>query len=254
MQAELTHLSYSSISAYLGCGQSWYYRYIEKVPTPTAPELVFGSAVHNTVERYIATRQPLLEAWGECWTMQLEREPSIEWGAATPEEYANDGVRLLGNAKVQEALAAVAGTCGDTPTIERRIEMRVPGVPVPIIGYIDILDSQGIPGDLKTSARSWTADRAQSELQSLFYLTALNQLGETVPGWRFKHYVLVKTKTPQFQMFEHSHSLGEMFWMIGLVQRAWQGIERGVYLRCPDSWKCSARYCDYWGLCRGHSA
>lgn len=254
MPPELDHLSYSSISAYLSCGQAWNFRYVQHIPTPTAPELVFGSAVHNTVERYIQTKQPLLDVWNECWAAQVAKEPSIEWGAATPEEFANDGTRLLGNAKVQEALAAVAATCGESPVVERRIEMYVPGVPIPIIGYIDIMDGQGVPADLKTSARSWTADRAQSELQSLFYLAALNQLGETVPEWRFKHYVLVKTKTPQFQTFEHTHSLGEMFWMMGLIQRAWRGIERGVFLMNPDSWKCDARHCGYHHLCRGQSA
>lgn len=254
MAPELDHLSYSSVSAYLSCGQSWYYRYVEKIPTPTAPELVFGSAVHNTVERYIQTKQPLLDVWNECWAKQVESEQAIEWGASTAEEFANDGVRLLGNAKVQEGIAAVAAACGDTPTVERRIEMYVPGVPIPIIGYIDIMDGQGMPADLKTSARSWTADRAQSELQSLFYLAALNQLGETVPGWRFTHHILVKTKTPQLQTFEHSHSLGEMFWMMGLIQRAWQGIERDVYLMNPDSWKCDSKYCSYFHLCRGRSA
>jgi len=249
----LDHLSYSSISQYLSCGQSWYYHYVEHIPTPTAPELVFGSAVHKAVERYITTRRPLLDVWSECWRAQLESESSIEWVTSTPEEFANDGVRLLGNAKVQEAIATIAAQCGENPTVERRVEMHVPGVPVPIIGYIDIMTAGGVPGDFKTSARSWTQDRAQSELQSLFYLAALNQLGETVPGWRFRHYVLVKTKTPQFQTFEHTHSLGEMFWMMNLIQRAWKGIERDVYTMNPDNWKCSPKYCDYWHLCRGRS-
>jgi hypothetical protein len=253
MPPELDHLSYSSIAQYLSCGQSWYYRYIEKAPTTTSPELVFGSAVHKAIERYIQTKQPLLTLWGECWADQLGNESDIQWGTSTPYDFASDGIRLFSNERVQQMLAAIATGCGENPTVERRIEMHAPGVPIPIIGYIDIIDAQGVPADIKTSARAWTADRAQSELQSLFYLAALNQLGETVPGWRFRHYVLVKTKTPQFQTFEHLHSLGELFWMMGLIQRAWQGIEREVYLRCPDNWKCAPQYCSYWNLCRGNS-
>ncbi len=254
MPPELTHLSYSSVSTYLMCGRAWAFRYIEQIPTPTAPELVFGSAIHKAVEQHIVTKQPLLDLWSECWATQCAGEAEIAWGASTPEEFCNDGIRLLSNAKVQKALADIAGMCAETPVTERRIEMHVPGVPIPIIGYIDLMDRNGIPGDLKTSARSWTADRAQSELQSLFYLAALNQLGETVPSWTFRHYILVKTKTPQIQVFEHFHSLGEMFWMIELIQRAWRGIEQEIYLMNPSGWKCSPRYCEFWHLCRGRDA
>jgi hypothetical protein len=41
---ELDHLSYSSISSYLGCGQNWKFHYKDEIKTPTSPELVFGSA------------------------------------------------------------------------------------------------------------------------------------------------------------------------------------------------------------------
>ena len=76
-----------------------------------------------------------------------------------------------------------------------------------MVGYIDVITADGIPGDFKTSARTWTVDKALNETQPLFYLAALNQIGVREVNLRFRHYVFVKTKTPQFQVIEHSHTM-----------------------------------------------
>jgi hypothetical protein len=134
------------------------------------------------------------------------------------------------------------------------VELHVPGVPIPIIGYIDVVTADGVPGDFKTAARSWTQDQAQNELQSLFYLAALNQAGIATPGWMFRHYTIIKTKTPKFEAFEHCHKPGELMFLFDLIQRVWTGIERGVFALNPTGWKCSPSYCDFYSKCRGKYA
>ena len=243
------HLSYSSITAYLSCPRSWQFKYVEKAPTYATPELAFGSAIHEAVEKYvqqpIGERQPATAFWSSAWASATERQPVV-WGADNKEAHYNKGMDILSNEQIIYNLNTLQAT-----KIEEKVELRVPGVPIPIIGYIDIQTEDGIPGDFKTSARSWTQDRAQSETQSLFYLAALNQAGRTVPGWKFRHYIIVKTKTPQWQVFEHSHSPGEVFWLFGMIAAVWKGIEAGVFPENPGSWKCSANYCDFWTKCRG---
>ncbi len=54
---DLDHLSYSSVCTYLMCGQCWKKRYVDKIPAPTSPSLVFGGAFHETVEAYVAGRR-----------------------------------------------------------------------------------------------------------------------------------------------------------------------------------------------------
>jgi hypothetical protein len=250
----IEHLSYSSISAFLACGQAWRYHYLDKVPTPGVPELVFGSAFHNTVEEIVSTPPPAAdtwstktnELWSTHWNKQIESTPNIEWEKDTPEGYFNQGVKMLQSPEIIEGILSIKG--GE---IEKRVELKVPGVPVPIIGYIDVIDQNGIPYDLKTSSRAWTQDRALNELQPVYYLAALNQMGITVPGNRFVHCVFVKTKNPQFQRIETVHQSSEMFWLFGMIQNVWQGIEAGVFLKNPLSWKCDPIYCPYWHMCRG---
>ena len=51
---EIDHLSYSSIGSYLTCFRAWKYHYIDKLPEPTTPALIFSSAIHDTVEKLIS--------------------------------------------------------------------------------------------------------------------------------------------------------------------------------------------------------
>lgn len=263
MNPELDHLSYSSISSYLLCAANWKMHYLDKIKTPTSPALVFGSAFHNTVEGFIAANHQnsietlWLEKWNEQTTTLDEKGEVIErvdidWGADTPEYHCNEGLRLLANSEIKEAILSIkAGVDEFGPKVERLIELKVPGVPIPIIGYIDIISDDGIPGDFKTSKASWTPDKAEAETQPLFYLAAMNQMGIKTDGWRFKHYIFVKTKTPKFQLLEHAHNPSQLMWLFKMIANVWKGIEAGVYPENPNSWKCSQNWCDYWHLCRG---
>lgn len=251
----IEHLSYSSITTYLSCSAAWRFRYLDKVPVQTSPELVVGTTFHHVVEENVKGRTEgiytdMITAWTEEWKRQTETN-NISWESA-PEVYHNDGVRLLSSRDIQEGILSIkAAVDGDGAKIERKVTLQVPGVPVPVIGYIDVITSDGIPGDFKTSAKSWTSDKAVGEMQPLFYLAALNQAGITVPDYRFRHYVFVKTKTPQFQKIEHTHNLNQIMFMFKVIKNVWQGIERGVFIENPTGWKCSPGYCEYFSLCRG---
>jgi len=127
----------------------------------------------------------------------------------------------------------------------------VPGVPLPVIGYIDLMTADGVPGDFKTSRNRWTQGDAEGEIQPLVYLAALHQAGRPVAGNRFRHYVITKTKKPEVQVIEHRHTMMEIFWLFELIRRVWRGIEAEVFPVNPNAWLCSSRYCAYWTQCRG---
>ncbi|MCE5209004.1 MAG: PD-(D/E)XK nuclease family protein [Anaerohalosphaeraceae bacterium] len=259
----LDHLSYSSISSYLMCAANWKMHYIDKISGPTSTALIFGSAFHGAIEGYligqVKSEQPksLIEHWQESWKREttLEGQPrtDIDWMMDTPESMCNEGVRLLSNLDIQRGILSIKPLIGENgkPAIEAKIELHVPGVPIPIIGYIDVITADGVPGDFKTSSKSWSDDKAGDEIQTLFYLAALNQAGIKVPDWAFTHYVFVKTKTPQFQKFTHKHNPAQLMWLFKMIQNVWKGIEAGIFPENPGTWKCNPRYCEYWNLCRG---
>jgi hypothetical protein len=253
----IEHLSYSAISLYLSCPENFRRKYIAKEPTITTPALVFGSAFHDTVEQYLVGTRDLdsgtiTDIWQRTWAAQLEREPNCDWGADTPEQYHNDGIRLLSAPDVIRMIDGIRLRSDDNgPMVERKLTLTVPGVPVPIIGYMDIMTADGIPGDFKTSAYSWSQDKARGELQPAFYLAALNQMGHSVPGLRFRHYVVTKGKQPKAQVLEHQRTWDEILWLYELIQGVWNAIEKEVYPLNPSSWLCSPKYCSFWSGCRG---
>lgn len=248
---EIDHLSYSSITAYLDCPENWRRKYIAKEPTRSSPALAFGSAFHGTLEKLVCnTDVDPLSIWRGEWTRATEGQ-DIFWGTDTPEAVCNDGVRMIGHQIVLAEVRKIKPAWDEVgPKIERKVELRVPGVPVPIIGYIDIILEDGTPADFKTSSKSWTEAKASDSLQSLFYIAALNQAGEKV-NWKFQHIVFVKTKEPKVQIFEHKHSAGELIFLFDLIARVWRGVEHEVFPMNTGTWKCSPLYCDFFQDCRG---
>lgn len=246
----IDHLSYSSISMYLDCPEAWRRKYIAQEPTRKSSALAFGSAFHGTIERLIQNISPVNEVWKEEFNKAFGDDIALD-SDETREQHYNEGIRLLSNPDVQQTITNIRPKCDDAGTmIERKVELCVPGVPIPVIGYIDIILDDGTPADFKTSARSWTQDQANNSLQTLFYIAALNQAGFEV-NWRFKHFIFVKTKTPQAQTLEHSHKPGELFFLFELIRRVWQGIKGEYYPLNPTTWRCGEKYCDFYANCRG---
>jgi len=255
----IDHLSYSSISAYNECGMFWKFRYVDKIATPANGNLAFGSAWHNTIEAYLTGQEKdLMKAWDENWQKQLEA--NVEWGADDPATLYNMGVRWI-NEKITgdsnsdtmtKFLDSIEpGRMGDTYLVEKKVSLQVPGVDVPVIGYIDIITRDGVPGDFKTAGRSWTTDQAVGALQPLFYLGALNQEGIGVPDGRFRHYVFVKNKQLKIQIIETAHRIEELFFLFGVIAHTWKAIQAGVFVENPGSWKCKPGVCEFYNLCRG---
>jgi len=272
---ELQHLSYSSISAYLSCPAMWKFRYIDKLPTFGNANLFFGSVWHNTIEEYISISakgtDALVDIYRKRWDAQLEKEGErMTWN--TDEEGANftqgktwitDKPNFAEPLKDFPSMAAFLDTVipkkrknpgeKEKPLIvEEFVSLNVPGVPIPIIGFIDVITDDDIPTDFKTSGKSWNAGRAEDEMQPLFYLAALSQAGIRVPGRMFRHVVFVKNKTGcKVQSFTTVHNMAKLLWLYRVIEGVWQAIEKEAFPVNPTGWQCSKYYCDYWASCRG---
>lgn len=269
----MNHLSYSSISTYHLCPRSWRYHYVDKVKTPTATSLAFGGAFHDTIEAAISALAQgkasstetawLLQLWSEKWQAKIASE-QVAWGEETPESLAALGARMLGNSlevsgggpnrteTMPEFLSKIVPMMVESqPMIEQKISLSVPGVPVPIIGYIDIITADGVPADFKTAAKAWYADKALGELQPTYYLAALMQAGMPVPDNKFRYIIFTKTKQPKAQIIETKRTDGEILWLFEVIADTWQAIQAGSFPPNPCGWKCDPQWCDYWKMCRG---
>lgn len=259
------HLSHSSVTTYTSCARSWKYSYLQKVKTPSAPALMFGSAFHDAVEGYLVDLDmcegkditPLTERWRHAWGAQVSEAGEVDWGVSTEKEFLNLGLKMLKRQGIVAAIEDIMLFGGDdvpiADVVERKVEFTVPGVPVPVIGYIDVIDEDGVPIDLKTASRAWNAGREHDELQPAFYIAALDQGGwEHNPKSLFRYYIFTKTKSPEVYVLETSRSRADIQWCFGLIQDVWDGIENEIFPPTGiGSWKCSPKWCGYWPLCRG---
>lgn len=251
---DIDHLSYSSISTYLLCPRAWAYRYVDRVTTPSSPSLVFGSAVHGAVERMIrcehaGTTYDPAEIWREAWGDATRGE--VAWEADIPEEHATTGQTLVCHPDTRATVRALLPLVVDGAlAIEQRVELRVPGVPIPVIGFIDLITADGVVTDFKTAGKAWTEEKARAEEQPSFYLAALNQAGFTLnPEGQFRHVVWVKAAKPRVQVFVTRRSPQRLFRLFELIGQVWRGIEAGCFPAQTNTWKCAPRWCEYWARC-----
>lgn len=236
---------------------------------PKSSNLIFGSAFHDAVEEYIRDNdkpRPVSDIFEDTWQKQLEENQSISWYKKDTAEslealgakMAGDEIQVTGGGPNRKArnlsvfLNDVLPMIDDRgPVVERRVELQVPGVPVPIIGYIDMIASDGVPVDFKTAARKWYADKAHSELQPAFYLASLLQSGTPSPDGRFRYIVFTKTKSPVVQIIETKRTVAQLFWTMDLAREVWEAIQAGAFPPQPMLWKHSPDYCEYWDICQG---
>ncbi len=261
MAIEIDHLSYSSVSLYLSCPQAWRRRYVLMEQVPSSPVLVFGTAFHDALEHLICQtryRHESVEpadvfAW--CWLKATEGK-EIDWQGQNPLDLASAGTKMLTHPDVQRVLDGLMPMVDEQgPMIERQVALHVPGVPVPVIGYIDCITDEGIPLDIKTASRMWTQEQAEKELQPCFYLAALNQANfPHNPERAFIHWVTSKPGKQgngiKSQTFFTSRTVGDLFRLFETIFEVWKGIKAGAFPCNTNTWRCP-RYCEYAVLCVG---
>jgi hypothetical protein len=255
-ELRLDHLSHSSLHLFSDCGRAWRARYVDGLATPVTPALLLGSVFDACVERYLRTRAlgdhgDLPTLWAEAWSGRAGEHPGVAWNGELPEQVEAQGRRLVTYAGTREALDHIEVSVEDgTPQLQKRLELRVPGVPIPVIGFADVVCADGVPGDIKTSARPWTQERAEREVQPLIYLAALLQMGHTLPRLAFRWWVFVKGHRPQVQVLEVEYRPARLFWVVEYIQAAWRAMEAGAFVPNPGSWRCTPT-CPVWGDCVG---
>jgi hypothetical protein len=246
------HLSYSSISKYRQCPRAWRYRYIDKVKVPTSVNLFFGSAIHSVIEDKICgSDKSLPELWDINWQIQLQKNPSKNWLDKEPSYYETLGKYMMQSETVTDVVNGFSPMIdADGHAVEKKIELLVDDVSVPIIGYVDIIHENGIPGDFKTAAKAWPANRGITETQPLIYLAALKQMGFECPGNRFYHHIFVKTRTSQAQLIETVYPNQLIEWGLEQVRQVWYGIRSSAFPACAGGWWCSSKWCEYHDICK----
>lgn len=184
------HLSASQLTMLARCPEQYRRRYLLGLKERPGAALMWGAADHYAHEQNfrqkIASHTDLpvgdvKEAFAEGFDQAVGRAGEIDWGNDTPGDMKDRGVVLA--AHYHETVSPTV-----QPTaVEHSFQLRIPGVPVPVIGYLDVLED-GRAIERKTVKAKAVTVKPRWRVQGMLY-----QLVERTPvHW----HVSTKTKLP----------------------------------------------------------
>jgi putative RecB family exonuclease len=257
----MPHLSASSINDYIDCGLLYKLGRIDKLqPEFQSDAMNFGSAIHRVLEEFYQSRmtgdeisiKEIHESFEKHWKTIAEGNDQIHYSEGKDlETLLLEGKELLTTFyhKLPDDHFRVIA-------IEEPFSFTLPGVPVPIIGAIDLIeeDDSGtiIVTDFKTSSRAYSND----EIDRNFQLT-LYQIAAKMNGYRDREILLrfdclIKTKKPKFEPYYTTRSEMDEKRATRKIIEVWKGISKGVFIPNDSTfnWKCRGcslkKHCDEW--------
>lgn len=249
------HYSYSAISTYLQCSLKYFFRYIEKIESElTSKNLVFGSAIHSTLNMLASKRMTNQSIPSEeiknYYELEFENQrccgKNIDF--ESPEEaneLKNKGLEMIQAYLAQWADKKIVGH-------DQAFSLEIPGMSKPVIGAYDlVIEEKGNTTivDWKTAAKKWADDKADKDGQATLYCHAFrNTTGKTA---KFRFDVITKTKIPQVQILPTSRTDADSNRLLSVFQSVEKGIRAGVFYPNDTSFFCSgcefASACESWG-------
>lgn len=228
----MEHLSVSQLNKFLMCERAYQQSYVVNDKAPASSDQVLGSAVHGAIA-FALTHEDWNPADSSGYFTEVawpntiedqEQKDGIEWHDADPE-----ALRFRGAAMVEAYVEKVVPRI-ELDQIEKRFELHLPAVPVPIVGFIDITQKGTRPAiDIKTSSRAQNTILPSWLLQGRVY-----QLVEEKPvDW----HVVTKQLVPQVLTSVESPALLQTY-SEAQSERTRQLVER-------LAWRINAAYRDH---------
>lgn len=181
----IEHLSASSLNAARSSQAYWLISYLAKVKDHGSISMLTGQAAEEAVSRKLFNPDLPIDECVEFAAKSFKQKTAL--GGHDPEEReakleeivgrAADGRKKAFDGMVRNAITALSPygipTLPENNERQHRIEIRLEGIPVPIIGYKDFaFDGHGLDVDLKTTARMPEDMSQEHQLQAAIYWKA----------------------------------------------------------------------------------
>lgn len=212
MKDKIDHLSVSQVNEYLGCSQQYYYHRIAKLEAcDVSSSLVAGSAFHAAAEYFNVLKKKGIKAslseMTELFRQYVsveEKESIVNWGKGCRNDLLLEGERWL------ESFLEAQDKKAHVVKVEERFEIMLPGIPVPIVGRVDVVleDHEGdiCVVDYKTASTKPSEYDIENNLQMTLYGLWAKRV---FPNRQIKlrmDYLVKSKRCPKFLSFETSRS------------------------------------------------
>lgn len=242
------HLSASRVNTFMRCGMQYLFRYIEGLISPPSGALALGSSFHATIgkdyQQKVETGANMrldsyLDYYSDDWQ---ERKHEIRWWEGEKEgKFKDQGYGLL-EAYYNEIALEV-----QPASVERKFEIEFANKDYSFVGYIDLVDEDGVIVEAKTKATTPPRPQADHKLQVVGYTTGFRSEGKVESGARLDY--VVKLKTPKIVSYPFKVSDTEIEFFLGQVARVGMMIENEVFMPNRTSRLCNQRWCGYSDRC-----
>jgi putative RecB family exonuclease len=250
------HLSASSIGEYTECSMLYLLGRVRKLPMEFKAEaLEFGTCIHRVLEQFYSVRmigekmllKDVHQIFDTIWTGIAKDNGDIRYAEGNDFKallmYGKDLLTAWYNKLLDDGFTILA--------IEEAFSFTLPGVPIPIIGAMDLVEEDDagtlIITDFKTSGRSYSSDEISSNQQLTTYQIAAKHNGYADREILLRFDTLIKTKTPKFEQYWTTRSELDERRLIKKAAQVWDGITKGVFVANDTSWKCKG--CAYKQAC-----
>ena len=254
------HLSVSQLKTFLQCPRKYFLQYVDRVPPAFRPiALPFGSAWHEAIDIWLTSStvgdEVDRDLVKQTFADRLERDVDAD---DMPVLFDNDDDNLeksiaLGVRMLDVFLTAV-------PLPETIIGVEAPFaidltdpatgdvLPVPLVGAVDAVveeDGRPIVWELKTSARRWSSDQLEYDLQATTYARAMHLEGHVDVA--VKMLITTKATAPAVQIETVTRSRVDERELAHTAASVLRAINAGVD-HPIRGWSC--RGCPWSGECR----
>ena len=216
---EKTDISPSKLKTWMTCPKQFDYKYVTKAPSHSGLAMLQGSSLHDVfLEEFLQGGEQNVEALIELMELDLreriansdprdyktgkkvdilEIENCIEqvkiWGKGLLDAVKNGQDSYSNNLELRKII--------EVEVEKKPLEVNLPksGMTIRIRGFIDYIDEEGTPGDLKLASNYfkavWTVARAITEVQAVMYRMLMGG-----PGF-FEYLIVDKKANKQKQAF-----------------------------------------------------
>jgi len=241
------HLSVTQIKMYLRCPLQYKFRYIDSLKIPPVSAITLGKSIHSALEanysQKINTKQDLpvtqiADLFSDFW--EEEAKETLFEADERAGEVKDEGIGLI-NVYHEQISPNI-----QPKIVEKEFELSFENVSYTLKGKLDLVDSQDIIIDHKTSKRSMQVESILSDLQLTCYALAYRQvLGLKERALRFD--VMVRNKKPKIQQLETQRTEEDINRFLKVLAYVSKAIHSNIFYP-NENYFCGV--CGYKELCK----
>jgi len=257
----VTHAEHYSATQLLmaeHCGQQYRFRYVDGLKRPPGAALIRGSAVHQTHRRSLMAKSETGELLTPDESAALVSDDVTAAFAGEVEFAADDNPAVVAGETKDAAIALALCDRSDilphiTPVaIEKKVTVNVAGLR-PIIGYVDVEDSDGVVRELKTTGQSGRVSQAVAdslEQITVYAMAAMQERQSSEPVQAALDGLVNLKGGPKAVIRQTVRVKAQVQVVLNRFAALQNMLDKGVFVPAAlDWWGCSEKWCGYWHVC-----